>query len=222
MDELRDVMRVFRFLTRLKDFKNFSRGQKLKTGAVGTGLLASIFGFFSGGGEIPLEDFRLTASHQMVNASCMATMESHDAEFNAVYDGEFCGCASRQWAARFHDEDHPAFTESYDYLIKFYNGYTAENDDYSRMDADLVRDYTVKGGVSSEPKILRRSRMESLVEVTNICTNYESFQGDAFKRMISLPVKGESLHKTPQELEDGRVQIALRGDIKPVALAVIN
>jgi len=146
MEELRDVMRVFRFLTRLKDFKNFTRGQKVKTSAVGAGLFASVFGFFSGGGLIPLEDFQLTAEHQQVNSACMAIMERRDAEFSTVYDSENCACTARQWAALSYSDSHDAFEAPYDYIIDFYVNYTASDDaeeqaDFGKISKELIHSY---------------------------------------------------------------------------------
>lgn len=223
MDELRDVLKVFRFAMRLKDFKSFTRGQKLKTGAVGAGLTASIFGFFSGGGLIPLEDFQLTAEHQVVNAACLSVMENRGAEFDTVYNSENCACTAREWAARSYNDSYRDFEEAYSYMIDFYMNYDFENTDeeldYARIGRDLVREYSADNiGSETEVIALRRARMQQAADVMAVCANYESYQGDAFKRMISLPVKGENPHKDPITLDDGRVEIALRGDIRPVAL----
>jgi len=224
MDELRDLLKVFRFVMRLKDFKNFTRGQKLKTGAVGAGLTASIFGFFSGDGLIPTEEFQLTTEHQVVNAACLSVMESRGAEFDTVYNSENCACTAREWAARSYSDSYGEFEGAYSYMIDFYMNYDFEGADeeldYARIGRDLVREYSAdNAGAETEIIALRRARMQQTAEVMAVCANYESYQGDAFKRMISLPVKGENPHKDPITLDDGRIEIALRRDIRPLALA---
>ena len=222
MDDLTDIFKILRFLSRLRNFREMSILQKGLTILGGLGLIFSLFLFFWTPGSVDAKDFKLGPGHLVAYEACTDYGDGSGYFGDVPVDGS-CGCYARFWANGFSPEYQTDIKPGLAYMFDHYAQIDwSEVSDVAVVDRRLSDEYASKAGKLNMPKRtpdMMRRQMSKLTKVTEICTNSDYLTVEGVSEIVALGLK-EVVMTPPQSEAD--VVIALRGASDVTHLSASN
>lgn len=222
MDDLADIFKIFRFLAKLRNFREMSIWRKILTVFGGLGFIMSLFLFFWTPSSVAVEDFQLGSGHQVSYEACRE-FGADASHFGDVAVDVSCSCFARHWAHEFSADYQADIKPGLTYMFNHYDQIEWTHDsDIVKIDHNLAREYASKAGKLNMPERtpdMMREQMSKLTKVTETCTDSWSLTDESLTEMLALGLNGTVL-TVPQNEAD--VVIALRGTSDIPSLSASN